>query len=115
MEGSGRKQPYAIARQEGEVMAFAGLWEGWKAPDGEIWRTFAIVTTGANAQMAELHDRMPVILEPADWPAWLGETEGDPTTLLYPARWLPSRYRGARSRVIRLCLPGCTVASAMAE
>jgi hypothetical protein len=35
--------------------------------------------------MAELHDRMPVILEPGDWPAWLGETEGDPASLLHPA------------------------------
>jgi putative SOS response-associated peptidase YedK len=36
--------------------------------------------------MAELHDRMPVILEPGDWPAWLGETEDDPASLLHPAR-----------------------------
>jgi len=81
----GTKQPYAIARQDGEVMAFAGLWEGWKAPDGEIWRTFVIVTTDANGEMSALHDRMPVILERADWPVWLGEIEGDPATLLHPA------------------------------
>jgi putative SOS response-associated peptidase YedK len=79
------KQPYAIARQDGEVMAFAGLWEGWKAPDGEVVRTFAIITTDANMEMAKVHDRMPVILEPEDWPVWLGEAEGDPATLLYPA------------------------------
>jgi putative SOS response-associated peptidase YedK len=81
----GTKRPYAIAREDGKVMAFAGLWEGWKAPDGEMWRTFVIVTTDANAEMAVLHDRMPVVLEPADWPLWPGETEGDPTTLLHPA------------------------------
>jgi putative SOS response-associated peptidase YedK len=79
------KQPYAIARENGEVMAFAGLWEGWKAPDGEIVRTFAIITTDANAEMAELHDRMPVIVEQGDWPLWLGEVEGDLTALLHPA------------------------------
>jgi putative SOS response-associated peptidase YedK len=79
----GMKQPYAIAREDGEVMAFAGLWEGWRAPDGETVRTFAIVTTDANAGMAELQDRMPVILEHQDWPLWLGEVEGDPTALLH--------------------------------
>ena len=79
------KQPYAIARTDGAPMAFAGLWEGWRGPDGEILRTFAILTTDANATMAALHERMPVILEPSDWPAWLGETAGDPTTLLRPA------------------------------
>jgi putative SOS response-associated peptidase YedK len=81
----GSKQPYAIAREDGEIMALAGLWEGWKAPDGEILRTFAIITTDANAEMAALHDRMPVIIEQADWPFWLGEVEGDPASLLHPA------------------------------
>jgi putative SOS response-associated peptidase YedK len=47
--------------------------------------TFAIITTDANAEMVALHDRMPVILEPGDWPLWLGETEGDPATLPHPA------------------------------
>ncbi len=56
-------------------MAFAGLWEGFKWPDGIALRTFTILTTNANASMAELHDRMPVILEPEDWSAWLGEVE----------------------------------------
>jgi putative SOS response-associated peptidase YedK len=52
---------------------------------GEILRSFAIITTAANATMGELHDRMPVILEPTDWPIWLGEVAGDPTALLRPA------------------------------
>jgi putative SOS response-associated peptidase YedK len=66
-------------------MAFAGLWEGFKWPDGTVQRTFTIITTNANTMMAELHDRMPVILEPSDWPLWLGEVEGDPAPLLKPA------------------------------
>jgi len=70
------KQPYAIARQDGQPMAFAGLWEGYRWPDGKVTRSFAIITTEANAEMAELHDRMPAILEPEDWPAWLGEVGG---------------------------------------
>jgi putative SOS response-associated peptidase YedK len=65
------KQPYAI----GQPVAFAGLWEGFKWPDGTVLRTFTIVTTYANKVGGELHDRMPVILEPEDWPAWLGEVE----------------------------------------
>jgi putative SOS response-associated peptidase YedK len=57
------KQPYAIARSDGAPVTFAGIWEGWRAPDGEVVRTFAILTTSANGTMAQLHDRMPVILE----------------------------------------------------
>jgi putative SOS response-associated peptidase YedK len=79
------KQPYAIARQDGQPMALAGLWEGFRWPDGEIARTFIIATTNANADVAAVHNRMPVILEPADWPVWLGETEGDFPTLLHPS------------------------------
>jgi putative SOS response-associated peptidase YedK len=48
-------------------------------------RTFTIITTDANAMMARLHDRMPVILESHDCPTWLGEVEGDAATLLRPA------------------------------
>jgi putative SOS response-associated peptidase YedK len=71
------KQPYAIARRDGAPMAFAGLWEGWRSPDGSTMRTFAILTTAANATMSILHDRMPVVLEEQHWPNWLGEAEGD--------------------------------------
>lgn len=63
-------------------MAFAGLWEGWRAPDGEVWRTFAILTTQANATVQHLHDRMPVVLEAAAWPIWLGEVPSDAFTVL---------------------------------
>jgi putative SOS response-associated peptidase YedK len=80
------KQPYAIARTDAAPLAFADLWEGWRSPDGEVLRTFAIITTTANADMAVLHDRMPVILEPADCPVWLGEADGIPAKLLRPAK-----------------------------
>jgi putative SOS response-associated peptidase YedK len=53
------KQPFAIARQDGQPMAFAGLWEGFRWPDGTITRTFTIATTKANADVAALHERMP--------------------------------------------------------
>ena len=84
--GADGKQPYAIARADDLPMVFAGLWEGWRGPDGEVLRTsFAIITTDTNATMRQLHDRMPVILEPDAWPVWLGEVVGDPGSLLRPA------------------------------
>lgn len=80
----GGKTPFAIARADGDPLAFAGIWEGWRSPDGEILRSFAIVTTAANMQMSALHERMPVILERADWPVWMAEAPGDPVSLLRP-------------------------------
>jgi putative SOS response-associated peptidase YedK len=79
------KRPYAFRRKDDQPIVFAGLWESWKAETGKTIRTFAIITTEANADMAPLHDRMPVILEPTDWPVWLGEEPGDQAVLLYPA------------------------------
>jgi len=55
----GSKQPYAIARADGAPLALGGLWESWRAPGGEVARTFAIITTRPNADMASLHNRMP--------------------------------------------------------
>ena len=70
-------------RREGAPLAFAGLWESWRDPVGEVLRTFA--TTAANDDVAVLHERMPMILEPAAWPLWLGEEAGDYTALPQPA------------------------------
>jgi hypothetical protein len=80
-----RKQPYAIARTDGTPLAFAGLWEAWRSPEGEVLRTFTILTTAANSDMAQLHNRMPVILEEEDWCGWLGEVPHDPVELLRSA------------------------------
>jgi len=76
------RQPYAVARADGELMALAGLWEGWRSPNGEWLRSFTIVTTSANPTLALLHERMPVILDPDAWPAWLGEEEADAERLI---------------------------------
>jgi putative SOS response-associated peptidase YedK len=81
----GGRQPHAIARQDGKPLAFAGLWESYRWPDETVLRSFTIMTTTPNAEMDDLHDRMPVILDEPDWPVWLGETEGDHTALLRPA------------------------------
>ena len=84
-KAGGPKQPFAFARRDGEPIAFAGLWESFRWPSGEVTRSFAIITTAANALARPVHDRMPVVLEQADWPVWLGEREGDPAALLRPA------------------------------
>ena len=68
----GIKQPYRIARANGAPFAFAGLWERWdKGPDGTPLETCTIVTTEANALLREIHPRMPVILDPGAFAAWL--------------------------------------------
>ncbi|CAN5717694.1 SOS response-associated peptidase [soil metagenome] len=81
--GSG-KQPFYIHRADGDVMAFAGIWESWVDPEGELetpLESCAIITTEANDEMAELHDRMPVILEQEDWDRWLDPELSDAESL----------------------------------
>ena len=79
------KQPFAIGRVDGQPLAFAGLWEGWNSPDGEILRTFTILTTEANAEMRTVHDRMPVVLEESAWARWLDEEPGELGAFMRPA------------------------------
>jgi putative SOS response-associated peptidase YedK len=66
-------------------MVFAGLWEGWRGDDGTVLRSFTIITTCANTELRPIHERMPVILEPTAWAAWLGEVDDDPAGLLRPS------------------------------
>jgi putative SOS response-associated peptidase YedK len=71
----------------GIMMAFAGLWDGWKDPvNGQRLKTFTIITTEANELMAQVHNRMPVILHPSNFDRWLdrGETDRPPLDLLRP-------------------------------
>jgi putative SOS response-associated peptidase YedK len=81
-EGDG-KQPYHIHRRDGLPFAFAGLWDRWvdrtagAAGDAAPLDTFTIVTTAAAPEIADLHDRMPVILDPADYDLWLDPAVSD--------------------------------------
>ena len=71
--------------KSGEPFALAAIWENWKRPDSEEWvRTFAVVTCPANELMAEIHDRMPVIVPPEAYQRWLANTEPDPRDLMVP-------------------------------
>src|SRR5215217_5198941 len=79
-----RNNSYAIGMRDGSGFGLAGIWENWKDPStGEWVRTFAVITTEANALVADIHDRMPVILRPGDYDRWLG-LEPDPRDLLRP-------------------------------
>jgi putative SOS response-associated peptidase YedK len=81
----GKKHPFAIARTDGAPCALGALWEGHRDISGAVTRSFAIVTVPANTSLAHLHARMPLVVDPHDWPAWLGETATDPATLLHAA------------------------------
>ena len=65
------KQPYCFEVREGELFAFAGVWDKWKGPSGKVLETFSILTTRPNAVTAAVHDRMPVILDPDSYDLWL--------------------------------------------
>lgn len=65
------KQPYCFEVNEGELFAFAGLWDGWKSADGRWMKTCSVLTTTPNAVTATVHDRMPVILDPDQYDRWL--------------------------------------------
>jgi putative SOS response-associated peptidase YedK len=65
------KQPYCFEVKDGELFAFAGLWDGWKDPSGNWMKTCSILTTTPNAATSAVHDRMPVILDPGSYDLWL--------------------------------------------
>ncbi len=82
---AGRKQPFAITLPERHVFGFAGLWERWKpAAGGDAVETFTIVTTDANEAVAEIHDRMPVILAQEAEETWLHGDAVEACKLLTP-------------------------------
>lgn len=76
-----RKAPYFIHLANDDPMAFAGIWESWRSPEGTWIETCAIVTTEANALLATLHDRMPVILAKETFDTWLDLDEHEPEVL----------------------------------
>ncbi len=71
MKVPGGKQPMFIHRPDHAPFAIAGLWERWTSPDGSLIESCTLLTTEPNAMMAGIHNRMPVILDPADYEMWL--------------------------------------------
>lgn len=84
-----RKQPWYIQLQDGGLFGFGGLWEEWRNPNGEAVNSCTIVTVAANEAMAPVHDRMPLILPPEVYDAWLAPGKPGPSELLQP---YPSEY-----------------------
>lgn len=85
--GNKAKQLWTIELPNGEIFAFAGLWDRWKdRTTGSVLETYTIITTDPNELVKPMHDRMPVILSPADYDRWLdpGDPDRLPTDLLRP-------------------------------
>jgi putative SOS response-associated peptidase YedK len=82
------KQPYYVRAKSGIPLAFAGLWETWTGPNGEEMETATIVTTRANHTLADIHERMPVVVSPDAFNLWLDCANVDDKTaasLIAPA------------------------------
>jgi putative SOS response-associated peptidase YedK len=82
-----RKQPYYLRMRDERPFGMAGLWETWRSPEDETIRSCTILTTEANSLVVAVHDRMPVIIDAADYDRWLDPAIEDPdelTPLLYP-------------------------------
>ena len=79
-----RKQPWCIRRNDGAPFAFAGLFESWKDPDGDGTRirSCTILIGPANAAIEPIHDRMPIMVAPSQWDAWLNPADPDIGALL---------------------------------
>lgn len=87
VEGSGYKQPWYITLTSGEPFAFAGLWERWEpkpGTEGDPVESCTIIVTDANGCLRPIHDRMPVMLHPAEYDRWLDPTDKNPVDLLKP-------------------------------
>jgi putative SOS response-associated peptidase YedK len=85
--GQKRRTPWAVALRDGEIFALGGVWEAWRERDSGQWLiTCAILTTGPNDMVAPIHDRMPVIIRPGDYRAWIAPstTTGDVRRMTSP-------------------------------
>lgn len=106
--GPKTKQPLLFKTADGAPFAFAGLWERWVPPQGEVLETFTIVNTAANEMMAQFHDRVPIVLSPADYAAWL-DPAVDARALIKapPSDWLTFRRVSTYVNSVKHDDPGC--------
>lgn len=72
---SGKRQAYLIHFEGFKLFAFAGIFDEWKTPSGEIIKTYAIVTTTSADSIKSIHDRMPVVVSSKDYRLWLESTD----------------------------------------
>ena len=112
-----KKRPLRITMADGEPFAFAGLWETWKDPEGELVRSCAIITTEANDLVRPIHDRMPVILPRELEDLWLDTNVQEPVALSqiltpYPGNGMDAYevsplVNSVRNNVPELIVPVC--------
>jgi putative SOS response-associated peptidase YedK len=81
----GRKTPYLVQRRDKGLFAFAAIWEHWMGPDGSELETAALITIAPNRELADIHDRMPVIIAPEDFATWLAGAPDEAARLIRPA------------------------------
>jgi putative SOS response-associated peptidase YedK len=84
-----KKQPYAIRLADDKPFAFAGLWEKWAGPDGDV-ESCCILTTAPNELVGSIHNRMPAILDPGDFDLWLDPEEQDAAAVAPMLRPFPA-------------------------
>ena len=107
-----QKQPYFVSNADGSPFAFAGLWESWTAPEGEIIESCTILTTDANDLTRPIHDRMPVILKSKDYNLWLDPEVKDPKLLKpllqpYPSERMKAEPVSPKVNKARYDAPDC--------
>lgn len=73
----GEREPFHVALPNAALFAMAGVWERWRTADGKALESFAIVTTAAGPNIRPLHPRMPVLVDPDGYAAWLDSEERD--------------------------------------
>ncbi|NVJ70944.1 MAG: SOS response-associated peptidase [Alphaproteobacteria bacterium] len=99
----GRKQPFVITPVEGSLQAFAGIWTTWHGPTGEHWlETMAILTGPTIGPMRSLHSRMPLVVKPHQYEAWLTPHDPLPRGFLESFDFMPEtafEWRPVSSRV----------------
>ncbi len=91
------RRPFYVTRRDGGPFAFAGLWDRWQPPGGgDPVESCTIITTQANDLIAPFHERMPVIIDPADFDRWLDRATRDPADLKPLLRSYPAAGMSAR-------------------
>jgi len=93
--GRKTKTPYFIHMKDRKPFAFAGLWDEWNSPDGNALRTCTIITTAPNALMADLHNRMPVILDKSQFGDWLNPMPQTAENLIHLLQPFPAEKMSA--------------------
>jgi len=93
--GKKTKVPHFIQMKDGKPFAFAGLWDLWQSPEGSQVKSCTIVTTEPNELVSSIHNRMPVILDPSHYKAWLDPEPQKPEAVLPFLKPFPANLMSA--------------------